>query len=646
MADTLESLEIEIKHSATGVADEIRSVTSAVKSLGKALEKVMPTLKAFNSAMGGSSITFNDNSTRQVADTIENVKQAASGAKSATTDMATGVSSLSKAASKAKKPLDVFIASLKRIAFYRFIRSIIKAITEAFKEGLENAHDFSEAITTEGHRFATAMDSISSAGLKMKNQLGSALAGLLATIAPIVNQIIAVITRIADAISQFFAAFTGGTYLKAKDTFQEWGDTASAGAAATKEWKNQLMGFDEINKLTEPSGGGGGSGKVKPDVSKMFEDMKLDAWAQKIHDSLALIEMVAGGMMLGLGCVLAFSGTNIPLGLALIAAGIASMIHASGLDWSAVPNNVATTLHNITLIAGMSLLAIGVVLALTGNLPLGIGLIAAGLAGVATAGAIRWNLCDANVKKELTKITAYASLFVFAVGAIVALSGFNIPLGIGMMAAGVVGFATTINWDFLGNTVSDKMKNIERIVSMSLLALGTIFLFVPGMQAIGIGMLIAGGATVFALGASFDPDGFVHSLLHPLETLKQGFLDLYQTIVDTWNAIVSFFSSFNETAASIQADGSVYLQGFASGGFPDAGQLFLARESGPEMVGTVSGRTAVATNNDIVTAVANGVADAVSSVMGNQGGQPVNVKVYLDSREIRAGQQRLARAMG
>lgn len=646
MADTLESLEIEIKHSATGVADEIKAVTSAVRSLGRALEKVIPTMRVFNATMGGGSFTVNNSPTTQIADTINNVKQAASGAKNATEEASKGISSLSKAASKAKKPLDTFIASLKRIAFYRFIRAIIKAITEAFKEGLENAHDFAEGITTEGHRFATAMDSISTAGLKMKNQLGSALASLLATIAPVVNQIIAVITRIADAVSQFFAAFTGGTYLKAKETFQEWGDTASSGAAATKEWKNQLMSFDEINKLTEPSNGGGGSGKNKIDPSKMFEDTPLDAWAKKIHDSLALIEMVAGGMMLGLGLLLIFSGTNIPLGLALIAAGVATMVHAASEDWSTVPSELATTLHNIMLIAGMSLLAIGLVLALTGNIPLGVGLIAAGVAGIITAKAIRWNLADENVKAQLTKMTRYASLFVFGVGLLLALTHVNLPLGLGMMAAGVVGYATTVNWDFLGDTIDEKLKTIGNIIGGALMALGAIFLFVPGMSHIGIGLLLAGGVTALATNSSFSPEGFISDVQSACDRVGSAFGTIVSAVQEAWAWITGFFSSMDQRASQIQADGSIYLQGFASGGFPEEGQLFIAREQGAEMVGSIGGRTAVATNSDIVTAVANGVADAVSSVMGNQSGQPVNVRVYLDSREIRAGQQRLARAMG
>ena len=49
---------------------------------------------------------------------------------------------------------------------------------------------------------------------------------------------------------------------------------------------------------------------------------------------------------------------------------------------------------------------------------------------------------------------------------------------------------------------------------------------------------------------------------------------------------------------------------FASGGFPNVGQLFLARERGPEMVGTMRGHTAVANNDQIVEGIASGVSAA------------------------------------
>lgn len=51
--------------------------------------------------------------------------------------------------------------------------------------------------------------------------------------------------------------------------------------------------------------------------------------------------------------------------------------------------------------------------------------------------------------------------------------------------------------------------------------------------------------------------------------------------------------------------------GFASGGFPDAGQLFIAREAGAEMVGSLSGHTAVANNDQIVEGIREGVEAAM-----------------------------------
>lgn len=47
---------------------------------------------------------------------------------------------------------------------------------------------------------------------------------------------------------------------------------------------------------------------------------------------------------------------------------------------------------------------------------------------------------------------------------------------------------------------------------------------------------------------------------------------------------------------------------YANGGFPDEGQLFIAREAGAEMVGSMNGRTAVANNDQIVEGIAGGVA--------------------------------------
>ena len=169
---------------------------------------------------------------------------------------------------------------------HRIIRSIIKAITQAFREGLQNAYAFSSGMEGESHRFAAALDSMSSAGFTMKNQLGSAFIGLLAAIAPIVNAIIALVTRLAAALSQLFGAFTGGTWLKAKDGAEGLADACGGGAAAAKEWKNQLLGFDEINRLEAPDDGGGGGGGGAGSLAGMFEEAELTGIFAKIREKL------------------------------------------------------------------------------------------------------------------------------------------------------------------------------------------------------------------------------------------------------------------------------------------------------------------------------------------------------------------------
>ena len=88
--------------------------------------------------------------------------------------------------------------------------------------------------------------------------------------------------------------------------------------------------------------------------------------------------------------------------------------------------------------------------------------------------------------------------------------------------------------------------------------------------------------------------------------------------------------------------------GFAEGGFPDEGSLFIAREAGPEFVGRMGSRTAVANNDQIVEAIREGVFDAMTAALNGQDQR--EVRVYLDGRELansaKKHQNQMARALG
>lgn len=82
---------------------------------------------------------------------------------------------------------------------------------------------------------------------------------------------------------------------------------------------------------------------------------------------------------------------------------------------------------------------------------------------------------------------------------------------------------------------------------------------------------------------------------------------------------------------------------YAAGGFPDTGQLFVAREAGPEMVGTMGGKTAVANNQQIVEGVATGVANAVSQVIGSML-MPTMQRIANKDTVVRIGEKDVGRA--
>lgn len=68
----------------------------------------------------------------------------------------------------------------------------------------------------------------------------------------------------------------------------------------------------------------------------------------------------------------------------------------------------------------------------------------------------------------------------------------------------------------------------------------------------------------------------------------------------------------------------------AEGGYPSVGELFVAREAGPEMVGTIGSKTAVANNDQITNAIASAVGPAVySAVVSAMGNSSSNVVVNL-----------------
>lgn len=97
-----------------------------------------------------------------------------------------------------------------------------------------------------------------------------------------------------------------------------------------------------------------------------------------------------------------------------------------------------------------------------------------------------------------------------------------------------------------------------------------------------------------------------------------------------------------QAVISFMASGGLYRNGHwrpitaaAGGGSFSSGQVFLARETGPELVGQIGSGTAVMNNDQIVASVAKGVYEAVLSAMSmSDNGKSVNVYLQGDAGKI------------
>lgn len=77
---------------------------------------------------------------------------------------------------------------------------------------------------------------------------------------------------------------------------------------------------------------------------------------------------------------------------------------------------------------------------------------------------------------------------------------------------------------------------------------------------------------------------------------------------------------------------------YANGGFPDMGEMFVARESGPELVGKMGNRSAVANNDQIISGIRAGVFEAVvnafESMRSSDRGQEIHIYLQGDAKEL------------
>ena len=222
-----------------------------------------------------------------------------------------------------------------------------------------------------------------------------------------------------------------------------------------------------------------------------------------IINMLTTIMGIAGGALLALGIILLWIGgvVGTPIAIGMIIAGGALIVSAVAAKAAFSPDDIKGWLSLILGIAGGALLALGIILVMVGSVPMGVGMIIAGAASLVTAAVLNWSYISDKITKffqDNAGLIVGVSLALLVIGIILCFTGVGIPLAIGLISAGAAGLVTTValNW----NTIKEKVSSafnavINWVKTWGLLVLG-IILTLTGNPFLGIPLIALGAKSL------------------------------------------------------------------------------------------------------------------------------------------------------
>lgn len=472
-----------------------------------------------------------------------------------------------------------FATQLAKIAKYRFLRWLISSTVSAVKEGVGNLEAWDRRVGNTG--FADAMDRARESLLVLKNSLAVVSAPFIEILIRGLQQIASWAMTAANAISRFFAILGGKTTYRAV----KWADyTANAVKATTGAVKNAGKEFErQLMKFDEINNitdkkGSGGSSGYGNSGYFNYDDMFEERDVGEVSEVEKKLKAIWDWL---------------------------SKIVKKTSEWFKEVKPIKTVLDEIS----------------------------------------GWYT---DYVDAVTRIKLHIKEFA---------QGFKEARdnGAGFLEAIQAGL------DNIGKT--DVPKELENKFADALNNTDARFKNLDGSTAVGFAHMKENSVLVsdnmkLKLGGAFNQiqndgekafDGIDSTIqtkaINPVGALSGALNNVfgrtYSLTLQT-NEVVNRTIHVNEVRTAIQGKGYRTNELYASGGFPTQGQMFIAREAGPELVGTIGGQTAVVNNSDIVASVSQGVAQAVASVLG--GGQQVNVTLEGDAKNLFKVVQREGRA--
>lgn len=229
---------------------------------------------------------------------------------------------------------------------------------------------------------------------KVKTLLSGTATNIISAFAPAIQALVPIITAVASAINYLCSLIRSLFSLLGMSS-----DLFGASADAINKYAGSASGGSKANKemlasfdeLNVISSAAGGGGGGGGGGSSF----KFADLISTEFDAVTALLVDEG--MIALGLILACTG-HIGLGVGLIAIGAAGIVKTITEDWNKLPADVQATITKITAIAAVSFTALGIIALCSGHVGLGLGLLLAGGLNAYAALAPNWGTIVTAVK--------------------------------------------------------------------------------------------------------------------------------------------------------------------------------------------------------------------------------------------------------
>jgi len=516
---TLETISLEIKANSNGAGQEIGKLVGNIRSLAKAAGTAVASLTTLNKLLkdlkgnsgvklpsitspgtsGGNGLPAATTNAKTYSKTLNAIANSSYSASSGVQTVSNAIKNSGEESEKTEKKTKGLLDQIGRIAKMMLIRTAVKSLIKGFQQSWQAAYEFSKHMNGT---FAKSIDAT-------KTMLADTTTSIIQTLAPVVEAMVPVLYTITQAIQWLcnqlqnllkMLGLTSDLFGKSTKSINKYYGSSNK---ASKAQKNMLASWDELNVI-QSKGSDNDSGYNPGALSSLVG-----------NEVNGIMQLIVGEAMLAVGLIMACTG-HIPLGVGCMLVGAAAIAKTVTTDWQKLPTNVQNIIKKVTLIVGAASLALGAIFICTGHIGLGIGLLAIGAANLVVNQIANDNgqVVIENIKTMFAKVTAIVGAASLALGAIICLTG-NLPLGIGLLTAGAVSLFTSsaLSDNGLVGVIQSIWSDIEGTVT-------------------GVWESIKGAAVAAwnSVKQWWEDSGLG-------ETVRQAWATVKQTLVNVWNTV-------------------------------------------------------------------------------------------------------------